>query len=218
MSKKIIELVNQWAAYEAERADPSLADFCLWYLANQLPAPAYASDIFDESPINGTLGKLLGRLSKYSYLYSKKALKTLGLHNVDDMMYMHVIHHLGAPNKSELIHHMLSEFPSGIDIIRRLLKLGLIEELPNAQDKRAKRVRLTSQGEGLLAESYPFIHRAGKVAFDVLTQPEKLLLVQLLERLDSFHTEHYKTTRAEEFEGLYQRMMNLLERPTNAGE
>lgn len=211
MSKQLIDLVNQWDAYEDARERTSLPDFCLWYLANQVPEPSYPDDLFDQSPINGLLGKLMGRVSQYDHHYSKRALQTLGLNNVDDIMYLHVIRYLGgAPRKSELIKAMLSEFPSGIEIIRRLTKMGLIEEMPDEQDKRSKRVRLTKPGEEQLNASYAYLHRAGVLMYDPLSPAEKQLLLQLLERLDTFHTEHYNPYQTDTFDALYEKLIPAL--------
>lgn len=211
MSKQLIELVNQWGAYEETHPDPSLAGFCLWHLTNQAATPAYPDDIFDESPINGLLGKLLGRVSQFDHHYSKKALQRLGINNVDDMMYLHVIRYLGGtPRKSELIKNMLSEFPSGIEIIRRLTRMGLIEEMPDELDKRSKRVRLTANGEEILNSSYAYLHQAGELMFDTLSQGEKMLLVQLLARLDKFHTEHYSPYQTDSFDVLYDKLMKVI--------
>lgn len=215
-SQLVVSLVNQWAVYEGKQPDePSLRDFCLWYLTNQPLSLPDQSDIFDEMPINGLLGKLLGRVSQYDHLYTKKALGELGLSNVDDMLYMHMIHHLNAPRKAELINTMLSEFPSGIEIIRRLIRQSLIEEFPDTVDKRTKRVRLTQTGKALLLASYGLLHQAGEMTYDLLAEPEKLLLAHLLGKLDDFHVKHHKRVRAEAFKRAYEYLMSEL-RPTEA--
>lgn len=209
-SQPIVELVNQWAAYEQSDSNPSLRSFCLWYLSNQSSDLPNQDDVFDEIPLNGLLGKLLGRVSQYDHLYTKKALAELGLTNVDDMMYMHMIHHLKSPKKSDLISHMLSEFPSGIEIIRRLLRHAYIEELPDLTDKRSKRVKLTPTGESVLLASYSLLHRAGRLMFEVLTEAERLLLAHLLGRLDDFHSTHHKSARTAKFDAVYNQLMTEL--------
>lgn len=153
----------------------------------------------------------MGRVAQFDHHYSKKALQQLGMNNVDDMMYLHVIRYLGgAPRKSELIKTMLSEFPSGIEIIRRLTKLGFIEEMPDETDKRSKRVRLTTSGEDVLNSSYAYLHQAGELMYDTLSLSEKTMLVQLLERLDKFHTEHYSPYQSDSFEVLYNKLIRII--------
>lgn len=214
-SQLVVALVNEWAAYEAQHNSPSLQGFCWWYLANQPGSLPDQADIFDETPLNGLLGKLMARVAQYDHLYTKKALNELGLNNVDDMMYLHMIHHLKAPRKAELIHEMLSEFPSGIEIIRRLLRLSLITELPDETDKRARRVRLTETGEQLLLASYALLHQAGEMMYDLLSEPEKLLLAHLLGRLDGFHAGHHKQLRTEPFSTAHAQLMAELNQRTD---
>lgn len=211
-SQQLVQLVNQWAVYEGLADAPTLPDFCRWYLTSQSPELPEHDDIFDEIPINGLLGKLVGRTGMHDHLYTKKALQELGLNNVDDMMYMHMIHHLGSPRKSELIAHMLSEFPSGIEIIRRLVKQALIGERPDETDKRSKRVYLTPTGETLLVASYSLLHQAGQLMYDALNEAEKRLLAHLLGRLDVVHTPHHKTIQHESFAIAYQKLLPLIQR------
>ena len=71
MSKKIVELVNTWYKYETENPDISIADFCVKYLAEH---NTQSLEEWHSVPVNGQLAGLLGRLVKYSNLYSKKAL------------------------------------------------------------------------------------------------------------------------------------------------
>ena len=217
-SQLLVALVNQWATYEQEQTSHSLRDFCLWYLTNQPLSLPDQADIVDEIPINGSLGKLMARVSQYDHLYTKKALNELGFSNVDDMMYLHMIHYLKAPRKAELIGEMLSEFPSGIEIIRRLLRRSLISELPDETDKRATRVRLTEAGEQLLWASYALLHQAGEMMYNRLSEPEKTLLAHLLGRLDEFHVVHHKPIRTSSFQDAYQHVMAELQRnPDQAG-
>lgn len=210
-SQQLVQLVNQWATYEEQTDVPTLPDFCRWYLANQPLTLPDQDDIFDQIPLNGLLGKLVGRTGLHDHLYTKKALQELGLNNVDDMMYLHMIRYLASPRKSELIHHMLSEFPSGIEIIRRLLKQGLIEERPDEIDKRSKRVCLTPTGEQLLLGSYGLLQQAGQLMFDALNEDEKRLLAYLLGRLDTVHTPHHKTFQNAPFPVVYQQLLPLIQ-------
>jgi len=146
----------------------------------------------------------LGRLVKYSNLYSKKALNHFPLNNIEDWIYLISLMDLKTPKKSELIYEMLSEFPSGIDIIKRLIAADLVEEFPDEHDKRSKRVKITEKGLQVLAESMPYMDKVGKMAFDTLTPSEKTMIVNILKRLDSFHNEHFKNVRNIEFEQAFE--------------
>ncbi len=201
MSKKIVELVNLWSKYEDENPEMSIADFCVKYLAEN---STQSLEEWHSVPVNGQLAGLLGRLVKYSNLYSKKALNHFPLNNIEDWIYLISLMDLKTPKKSELIYEMLSEFPSGIDIIKRLIASDLVEEFPDENDKRSKRVKITEKGLQVLAESMPYMDKVGKMAFDTLTPSEKTMIVNILKRLDSFHNEHFKNVRNIEFEQAFE--------------
>jgi predicted transcriptional regulator len=111
---------------------------------------------------------------------------------------------LGTPKKSELIYDMISEFPSGIDIIKRLIKLGLIEEFPDEKDKRSKRIKITEKGIEILVRSFPWMEKISEMAFNQLQEAEKVLLIELLERLSDFHKTHHKNVRNVSIEEAYK--------------
>ncbi|MCU0446030.1 MAG: MarR family winged helix-turn-helix transcriptional regulator [Microscillaceae bacterium] len=203
MKNKLVELVNIWASYETENPDLSLEDFCVRYLAEHAQAPAHNAEN-RGIPLNGYLAALIGRLNKYAGLYCKKAIENFGLRNIDDWVYLIGLQRMGTPKKSELIYEMLSEFPSGIDIIKRLLALELAEEFPDEQDKRSKRLKITPKGMDVLMQSMPYMERVGSMAFDTMNESEKIMVLNILKRLDNYHAGHYKAVRSSEFEEAYQ--------------
>ena len=198
---KVVELVNIWAKYEDENSNLSIEDFCIQYLsekAHQTPQ----NHSFEVS-INGMLGSLVGRLGAYAQMYSKKALDKLHLNNVEDWVYLIVLHEMGMPKKSELIYKMLSEFPSGIDVIKRLLKNGFAEEFPDETDKRSKRLKITPLGMEVVMQGFPEMRKVGEMAFGTLSSLEKITLLNILRKLEVFHDNHYKNIRTAEFDEAY---------------
>jgi MarR family transcriptional regulator, lower aerobic nicotinate degradation pathway regulator len=203
MKNKLVELVNIWAKYEEINPNLSIEDFCVRYLAEHTQAPSHEDD--DKNiPTNGLLAALIGKLNKYASLYCKKAIENFGLRNIDDWIYLISLQEMGTPKKSELIYAMLSEFPSGIDIIKRLLTLELVEEFPDEQDKRSKRLKITPKGLQTLVASLPYMEKVGNMAFDTLNEREKIMILTILKRLDNHHNEHYKIVRNLEFEEAYR--------------
>jgi MarR family transcriptional regulator, lower aerobic nicotinate degradation pathway regulator len=194
---KIVELVNTFAKYEEQNPDISIEDFCVQYLTENL---ALKENQLFEIPINGELGALVGRLGAYAGMYSKKALTKLNLNNVEDWVYLIMLNEMGTPRKSELIYQMLSEFPSGIDVIKRLLNSGFAEEFPDEIDKRSKRVKITPSGLEVVQRGFPEMQKVGEMAFGKLSEVEKQILVNILRKLEHFHDKHYKSIRSAEFE------------------
>lgn len=218
--KNVITLVNQWADFSEQHPDAEIADFCLHYLTEHSSFAKPATDTQQWADSLGgqknrasipmrpeaRLGSLVGRLSRYAYFYSKKAMQPLNFKGIDDPLYLMALLQMGTPKKSELIYEMLSEFPSGIDIINRLIKMELIEEFPDEIDRRSKRLRITAQGMAVIQQCFPELNRVADVAFGTLTEGEKAVLVHLLDRLALHHSDNYKELRNANFEEVYERM------------
>lgn len=230
--QKVVELVNEWAAYSETHPGAALADFCLHYLTKQVQ-PAHTADeatnrligkvatVGEEQwlmsltekaePVvsitpEGRLSALVGRLSKFAYLYSKKAMQPLDFRSIEEPVYLIALTQMGTPKKSELIYEMMAEFASGIDVVNRLIKMGLIDEFPDEQDRRSKRLRITEKGVAVMSEAFPMMNRVANVAFGMLSDGEKAMLVQILDKLDRYHAEHYRAVKNADFDEVYERM------------
>lgn len=203
MKNKVVELVTLWAEYEEKNPNLTIEEFCVNYLASHEHKPLHIADQ-QGIPLNGQLAGLIGKLNKYASMYCKKALAHVGLDNLEDWVYLISLWEMGTPKKSELIYEMVSEFPSGIDIIKRLVKAELVEEFPDEQDKRSKRLKINQKGIDILSQSFPYMEKVGSMAFDTLSEGEKVMVLNILKRLDNFHTGHYKTIRTAEFEEAFE--------------
>ena len=83
----------------------------------------------------------------------------------------------------ELIEIHNLEAPTGIEVIKRLLNKDLIEEFEDAEDKRAKRVKITLKGKKELERMRPKIDRKFKDFAKTLQLNDKLLLVSNMSKL-----------------------------------
>ena len=194
-----MQLVNLWAEFEAQNPEAEIKDFCLDFILKdyQEKKPSFIT-------INGQLASLTGKLSKYASFYSKKALEKFSLNNIEDWVYLMRLREMGTPRKSELIYDMISEFPSGIDVIKRLVKMGFVLEFPDIEDKRSKRLQITPSGIEILVKSLPWMEKISDMAFNKLQESEKILLIELLDRLNSFHKTHYMNVRNSSIEEAYE--------------
>ncbi len=197
MKNKVVELVNLWAEYEEAHPAPDVAGFCRWVLAREDAAQPREA-VMAGASIDGRIGRLIGKLSRYAGIYTKKAFTGLPLNNFEDLGYLWQVEYMGEPKKSELIYAMLSEFPSGVDVIKRLVSMGLLEEFPDPHDKRSKRVRITPEGRALALDSRPVAGRIAKAVVADLGAGDKTVLLSMLEHLSAFHDERYKAVRAAE--------------------
>ncbi|MBK7871050.1 MAG: winged helix DNA-binding protein [Saprospiraceae bacterium] len=197
MDNQLVELVNLFHQYSQQHPNTNIEAFCRNYLAikdleKETPPQQLPKDVL--------LSITIGRLSRFADMYSKKALAGLPVFNTDEIVYLMILDELQTPRKSDLINQHLSEFSTGVEIIRRLIKAGLVEELPDADDRRTKRIRMTEAGRAVLIEAYPKMNMVAKIVAGSLTEAEKDLLLQILGRLEKRHDEVYSLVKPKTLE------------------
>ena len=187
------QLLAAWRSLSAQNPDLDLEGFCSNWLSTQTRNTA--TSLGPGPSLEASLSGLLGRLAKYATYYSKRALEPHEIRSIEDWVYLARLLEMGTPTKSELIVEMVSEFPSGIDIIKRLIRQGWIEEYPDESDRRSKRVRMTPAGRALLFETFQRMEDVAQVAFQPLTLAEKQTLFVLLKKLDTSHHQTHPLVR-----------------------
>lgn len=191
------QLVDAWTRISQQNPGLDLMGFCTQWLLEQQESVSKSMPhgMQQGMSMEAKLAGLCGRLAKYATYYSKRALEPQEIRSVEDWVYLVKLLQMGTPTKSELIVEMASEFPSGIDIIKRLVRQAWIEEYPDEQDRRSKRVRMTAAGQTLLFSTFQRMENVAQVAFQPLTQGEKSLLAHLLQKLDTFHQHTHPQVR-----------------------
>ncbi len=202
--ENLVELVNAYDAYCKENPEAiDLGSFCLHYLNKQL----IAQEGWENIPSHdGMLGYLFGRLTRYSTVYARKALSELELGSLEEFGYLGSLTEVASMKKSELIQAHLSEFTSGIEVIKRLINKGFIEEFPDPDDKRSRRVRLTEAGSKVFFDSIPRMEKVGKIMFTPFTPKEKQSLFELFHRAVEVHDRTYPPLRNKSLEEIEQGM------------
>ncbi|MDX2305292.1 MAG: MarR family transcriptional regulator [Microscillaceae bacterium] len=215
---KLVEMVNQFHTYLAHNPEAEIEDFCRFYLlkgqkhlVDADTSAEYArerhltADFFDTPfTIEGQLGKALGRLTKFSFMYSRKGLTSLGLNNLEDFVYLVTIFEHGTPKKSEIIHKNLSEFSSGIEVIKRLKNLDLLYEFPDEDDRRSRRVGLTPKGMEVLRACFPLMTQIAYMTFGDLMPEEKEMILHIFSKLDKKHSDMYDRTKQKTFQEILE--------------
>jgi len=79
------------------------------------------------------------------------------------------------------------EKSSGNEVLKRLLKQGLIQETPHPEDRRSKLVMLTDAGRAAFQSVQTGIERLSDVVVADLSEDEKASLLHLLTKLHHFH-------------------------------
>ncbi|WP_350286937.1 winged helix DNA-binding protein [uncultured Croceitalea sp.] len=186
-------LVDSAIAYDSDHASNELdvRSFASWLLQQQKVSPTEGilnQDVFD---IDQELTAQLGRMGRYVHSYLKIALDKTPFITDMDFAFTAILHQYGPLSKSALIKEMVYEKSSGMEVIKRLLRLNLIEQYPNPEDKRSKLLKLTESGFKAIYEAYSAAGIAAKIAAGPLLDSEKFILFDTIKKLDFFHKKIY---------------------------
>ena len=72
---------------------------------------------------------------------------------------------------------------SGADVIRRLIRRGLIERVASETDRRAKLARITADGRRFVESMHPYMEQAQERLLAPLTPDERASFMALLNKL-----------------------------------
>lgn len=189
--KPVVELISAWADYESKYPDASATEFCSHFLSQQkvsLPTGIQKNSSFAQSELQTEqddtsthqLADLIGQLNAFHVSYSKTALKEIPGVELEWFYFLKAIAQQKEARKSDVVNAVLFEQSTGIDIINRIKKAGLITERNDPADKRARLVKLNPQGEKLLQELHECLTIPDQLLFQGLAEQHKKLLINLL--------------------------------------
>ncbi len=124
--------------------------------------------------------------------YAKKPLKQIGFSNLEEFRILQAIDRIKNINKSQLSNESLMEFSTVVDILKRLIKQGLVKQLQDENDRRASLLQITPKGKKLLENSYKILANLQPSLLGDLSLIEQKTLLTLLMKLNNFHTEFYQ--------------------------
>lgn len=188
--KHLIGYVDAFEAEASAPAQPTVADFAAWLVGQSALTPTSEGGALPSTTdsVDIHIGILVAFLYRYTRLYSKKALDKTMLTTLDDFTYLVMLLEAPvAPTKTELIERNIHEKTTGIEVLRRLLSNGLIEQFDDPDDRRSKRIKLTDRGREEMGALIPPMSQVATLVGGNLTPDEKEQLVHLLTKLHLFH-------------------------------
>lgn len=137
--------------------------------------------------IDSVISTLLVHLGRYAKSYSKAAMVNTVFATQDEFIFLITLKSFGTMTKMDLIKRNVHEKPVGMQIISRLIKNGLVDQINDQVDKRSKLISITEEGLRTLDQHMGEIRKATSIVSGQLSTEEKIQLVQLLTKLDEFH-------------------------------
>lgn len=175
--KHLLEFVEE---YQNGNSSSKIEDFTIW-LNNKL----FKYKVEDEHSIHDELviAFKIMLLSKELKKDTKGVLAESNVSSLDE--YSFLLHLLARDSyrKMEIIDMHSLEAPTGIEIIKRLLKNDLVEEFADAEDKRAKRIRITERGKNEVQQIKPKIDLIFREFTQMLDLNEKIQINGILNKM-----------------------------------
>lgn len=187
------QLIDHLEVFEKETGQHDLAAFITWMQGKDLPVPTAAPAREDHFSIDGQIAATLSVLQQHARHYVKTALKDSPLVGVNDFGFLAILFYReDSLRKTELINQGYNELSPGMEVVRRLLRHGLIEDFDDPDDRRARRVRLTEQGRTVFLGIIEEMEKASRIVTGNLDDREKIQLLNLLQKLQQFHDPIWK--------------------------
>lgn len=209
--KSLIEKVEAFEKANGNK-EKSLAAFSMW-LSHDLayPRPAAGSQAAKEGGYemgsDTLLTMLIAFLFRYAKHYSKKALEDTPLSTLDDFTFLATLSYQESLTKTELINMHLLEITSGIEIIKRLTKNGLLDVFQDPKDRRSKRVKLSDKGRDVLEQVMVKMDKVARIVSGNLDQGEQQNLLPILHKLNDFHAVIHLEDRKSELDVILEKYL-----------
>ena len=211
--KELLPLIESFVGSRASK-DFTIESFNLWLTQQMTKSPNRGStppqQDFQHSlaNIDSQILHSILYMNRSIKMIAKKALAETDLISMDDFHFLVMLQHKQSMKKSELIYSNLLEMPSGIEVINRLIKNDYIEDFADPDDKRSKRVKITSRGEKLVLTMMEKMNQVYAIVLSKLDHQQKIVLLALLKPLIHFHTALLKQEKNCTFEELRSRIID----------
>ncbi|HLW39649.1 MAG TPA: MarR family winged helix-turn-helix transcriptional regulator [Brumimicrobium sp.] len=201
------QLIDLYSEFESTEKQLDLLSFSQWMLKKLEEQPRLnkksSSDLkFDDIDQADSFIKTLNekarflevvsRVARYHEFYSRKALKDLVINTRLEFLFLQTIDVLERAKKTDLINIFNLEYTTGMDTIRRLNGNGLLIEVQDDNDKRAKLLVLTEKGKDILTKARKRMDEENKMFFSVISDNKWKKALPALEELEQLHESIYQ--------------------------
>ena len=176
--KPLIALITEWDSYASRTTTPTVADFCEKYL--QKHPTADPAETIPAPSADSIAATLIGKMSHLHTTYARMAIKEIPDIELEWFYLLNVISIKKEAKKTDAISLSNMEQSTGIDILNRMKKKGLIEEKEDPADKRARLVSLTDKGKALLVQIGYYLYKVSYLLYHDITGEDKKNMIRIL--------------------------------------
>ncbi|KFF02543.1 MarR family winged helix-turn-helix transcriptional regulator [Chryseobacterium luteum] len=209
----IIDLLHQVKEFENSstyKPNSNVEDFRVWMndkkYSAESPTMLFKNENHQVAFTENEICKQILLLGRYSKILIRKGLSEFPELANEEFTYIYRLMDEPYLTKIQLIEKNGHEKQTGTQIIKRLLEAGFLKEENDEGDKRMKRLNLTEKGEEIFHKSVENVNTTSKVLSAKLNTAEKNELLEILQKLNAFHSHlynKYRTMTIEEIMSFY---------------
>ncbi|WP_057953397.1 MarR family winged helix-turn-helix transcriptional regulator [Salinivirga cyanobacteriivorans] len=219
----IKQIIDLWEKFEDESVgENSLLNFSKW-MTNQiheeliedveLEPKDEKNAITEQSQYIETLDtrtrfeEYIIRIARFEEFYIKKYLTDLPINSRLEYTFLYTIDRYGESRKTGLINTHLVEYTTGMDTISRLMKNGLLYDIQDPKDKRAKLLKLTKKGQEVLEAANKKVTESRNMFLACVNPNKWKKILPVLREIEEFHTDIY----INHYDKPYPELSNLMD-------
>jgi DNA-binding MarR family transcriptional regulator len=188
-----VPLMIEWERYCDEHPQGNLREFASWLLNTLDPirATPLLSVAFQQDD-DFLSWFYMSRLNRFVRFYAKSIMAEHSFSGPDEFLFLSMIHYMDRPTKKEVCLANAVELTTGVDILRRLIKRGLILEATDERDARSKRLSLTDSGRTMVQVVGKQLEQIPHNVLADLPEADRRQFMQTLQYLNNYHFLNYK--------------------------
>lgn len=205
---ELLDLVERYEEFRGN-AEHSLSNFLRFAdesLEQQASTKQSEVSTRGDAYLNAVIARDVSFVYRYMRYLVRKAIKDTPLQTIDEYTYLITLMAKGEMTKTELNNYNVIEKTSGSEIIRRLLKSGLISQKRNMQDKRSLLLTITPEGRTVVRELLPRMQQSSDLLLRDLSWDQKIFLHTLHEQLYESNHPLFLNERETELEELLKKV------------
>ncbi|WP_298543212.1 winged helix DNA-binding protein [uncultured Porphyromonas sp.] len=182
---ELLDLVERYEEFRgnAEQSMSNFLRFADQTLEQQTNSEEPKVGMGGHAYLNAMIARDISFVYRYMRYFVRKAIKDTPLQTIDEYSYLITLMAKGEMTKTELNNYNVVEKTSGSEIIRRLLKGGLISQTRNLQDRRSLLLSITPKGREVVKELLPRMQQSSDLLLRDLSWDQKIFLHSLHEQL-----------------------------------
>ncbi|WP_297983461.1 winged helix DNA-binding protein [uncultured Chryseobacterium sp.] len=184
-------MISELEIFSNESKSGSMEDFRIWLnkkaYEKENPRHLFEKHDLQVNDLENEICKQILLLNRFAKQMIRKGLANFPQLANEEFTYLYRLADYDSLTKMQLVEKNGHEKQTGIEIIKRLIKNGLVEEYDDAKDKRTKRVKITEAGMELFKNSTQEVTTVAKILSADLTDEEKATLLISLKKLNDFH-------------------------------